>query len=154
VKEYGQVWLFANMLWKLSFQKSVERRDVKANPRPVFLWADEGHHFLHAEDSLFQSTCRSSRVASVLITQNLPNLDVALGGGDTGRAEAESLLANFGTLIFHCNTCQRTNEFAAGLIGRTLQTFANGSVSNQADDWPKAAMGLGRSEGADSDCWR
>jgi len=145
VKEYGQVGLFANMLWKLSFQKTIERRDMNGSPRSTFLWADEGHHFLHQEDSLFQSTCRSSRVASVLITQNIPNLDVALGGGDTGRAEAESLLANFGTLIFHCNTCQRTNEFAAGLIGRTLQTFANGSMSNQAGDWPMTALGLGSS---------
>ncbi len=145
VKEYGQIGLMANMLWKLSFQKSIERRDLTNDARPVFLWTDEGHHFLHQEDSLFQSTCRSSRVASVLITQNIPNLDVALGGGDTGRAEAESLLANFGTLIFHCNTCQRTNEFAAGLIGRTLQIFANGSISNQSDDWPMAALGMGNS---------
>lgn len=143
VKEYGQVGLFGNMLWKLSFQKSIERRDLARSARPVFLWADEGHHFLHDEDSLFQSTCRSSRVASVLITQNIPNLDVALGGGDTGRAEAESLLANFGTLVFHCNTCQRTNEFASGLIGRRLQTFINGNVTNQNEDWPMAALGLG-----------
>jgi len=143
VKEFGQVGLFANMIWKLSFQKSVERRNIQSSPRPVFLWADEGHHFLHNEDSLFQSTCRSSRVASVLITQNVPNIDVALGGGETGRAEAESLIANFGTLVFHCNTCQRTNELAAGLIGKSLRCFANGNMSHQVDDWPMATLGLG-----------
>lgn len=143
VKEYGQVGLFANMLWKISFQKSIERRDLSRSLRPVFLWMDEGHHFLHGEDSLFQSTCRSSRVASVLITQNLPNLDVALGGGETDRAEAESLIANFGTLVFHCNTCQRTNEFASGLIGRELKMYANGSMSSQTSDWASSAIGFG-----------
>lgn len=142
VKEFGQVGLIANMLWKMSFQKSIERRDVNQSSRPVALICDEGHHFLHNEDSLFASTCRSSRVAQVLITQNIPNLDVALGGGETGRAQAESLLANFGTLIFHCNTCSRTNEFASGLIGKRLHTFANGSISNPTDDWPMATLGF------------
>ena len=143
LKEYGQVGLLANVIWKISMQKSIERRDFCRSARPVFLWADEGHHYLHSEDSLFQSTCRSSRVASVLITQNIPNLDVALGGGDLGRAQAESLLANFGTLMFHCNTCGRTNEFASGLAGRTLQMFSSGNLSNSTADWPMAAIGMG-----------
>lgn len=145
VKHFGPVGLIANQIWKLSFQKSIERRDLRRNGRPVFLWADEGHHFLHKEDSLWQSTCRSSRVASVLITQNIPNLDVALGGGDTGRAQAESLIANFGTIIAHCNTCQRSNDLFAGMIGRSIRTFANGNMSQQVDDWPMTALGLGGS---------
>lgn len=144
IQEFGQVGLIANLVWKLAFQRSIERRAVTNDTRPVFLWADEGHFFLHEDDSLFQSTCRGARVASVLITQNIPNLDVALSGGDAGRAQAESLLANFGTLIFHCNTCSRTNEFASGLIGRTVQILANGHTSHQPEDWTMAALGLSR----------
>lgn len=156
IKEYGQMGLFANLFWKLSFQRSIERRDVRQSPRPVILWMDEGHYVLHHEDCQFQSTARGSRVITVLITQNIPNLDVALGGSDVGRAASESLIANFGTMIFHCNTCQRTNEFASGLIGRSVQVLANGNSSYQTDDWAMTALGFGgsgQSSGGFSEHW-
>jgi hypothetical protein len=142
LKEYGVTGLYANLLWKAAFQRSIERRNLHENPRPVFLWADEGHFLLQPEDSLFQSTCRSSRCASILITQNIANLDVALGSGDAGRAEAESLLSNFGTLVFHCNNCQRTNTLAAELIGRERALMASGSVNHATDDQLTALLGL------------
>ncbi|KAA0214958.1 MAG: hypothetical protein EDM82_08425 [Cyanobacteria bacterium CYA] len=142
LKEFGVTGLYANLLWKTAFQRSIERRDIRESPRPVFCWADEGHYLLHSEDSLFQSTCRGARCASILITQNIANLDAALGTGDAGRAEAESLLSNFGTLVFHCNTCQRTNTLAADLIGRERALMASGNVNRSADDEWSAVMGL------------
>lgn len=142
LKEYGVTGLYANLLWKAAFQRSIERRDLRESPRGVFLWADEGHFLLQPEDCLFQSTCRSARCASILITQNIANLDVALGSGDAGRAEAESLLSNFGTLIFHCNNCQRTNTLAAELIGRERTLMASGSVNHATDDEITALLGL------------
>lgn len=141
LKQWGAVGMLANMLWKTAFQRSIERRDVKKSPRPVFLWQDEGHYYLHKNDALFQTTCRGSRCASILITQNIQNLDAALGTGEAGRAEAESLLANFGTLVFHCNTCQRSNEFAARLIGEHRVLMANGSTSRDANDPWTGAFG-------------
>lgn len=142
LKAWGAVGLFANLLWKTSFQRAIERRDVRSSPRATFLWADEGHYFLHKGDSLFQTTCRSSRCASVLITQNIANLDAALGAGEAGRAEAESLLANFGTLVFHANTCQRTNSFASQLIGEERVMMASGNSNYDADDQWSASLGL------------
>lgn len=141
-KVWGPVGLFANLLWKTAFQRSIERRDIRVSPRPTFLFADEGHYLLHREDSLFQTTCRSARCASVLITQNIENLDAALGTGDAGKAEAESLLANFGTLIFHCNTCQRTNNFASQLLGVERVLMATGNSTYNADDQWSASLGL------------
>lgn len=142
LKEYGIPGLYANLLWKTAFQRSIERRNLRDSPRPVFLWADEGHFLLQPDDCLFQSTCRSSRCASVFITQNIANLDVALGSGDAGRATAESLLSNFGTLVFHCNNCQRTNTLAAELIGRERALMASGNVSHATEDQLTALLGL------------
>ena len=51
VKEFGEVGQFAQVLWKLAFQKSIERRDISDHTRPVFLWEDEGNI------SLPQTTC-------------------------------------------------------------------------------------------------
>ncbi|GIK15210.1 MAG: hypothetical protein BroJett003_01740 [Planctomycetota bacterium] len=142
LKTWGAVGLCANLLWKTAFQRSIERRDVRVSPRPVFLFADEGHYYLHRDDSLFQTTCRSSRCASILVTQNIANLDAALGTGDAGRAEAESLLANFGTLIFHCNTCQRTNALASQLCGEQRVLMASGNSTYDADSQWSGVLGL------------
>jgi hypothetical protein len=61
VKEYLEVGLFAQIIWKHAFMKSIERRDVRQSPRPVFLWQDEGQITLTSEDQLFLTTARSAR---------------------------------------------------------------------------------------------
>lgn len=145
MKEHGQVGQIANVLLKHCWQLAMERRNVSENPRPAFLFADEAQHFLVSGDMMFLTTCRSARVATVLATQNLPNVFAALGGGDKGRAEADSILGNLCTKIFHANTDPVTNEFAATVIGRTRQFFANGN-SSAPDDWVSQALGM-RPEG-------
>ncbi|MHC5542686.1 type IV secretory system conjugative DNA transfer family protein, partial [Singulisphaera rosea] len=134
VKEFSEVGLFAQVLWKYVFQRSIERRDSAANPRPVFYWADEAQNFVTSYDMQFQTTARSSRVATVLLSQNLSNFYAALGGGDRGKAEADSLLANLNTKIFHANGDPVTNEWASTLVGRTRQFFVNGGNSYQTVD--------------------
>ncbi len=54
-----------------------------------------------AYDMQFQTTCRSSRVATVYLTQNISNMYAALGGSDQGENQANSLFANLNTKIFH-----------------------------------------------------
>jgi hypothetical protein len=142
VKEHGVTGLIANVLLKHVWQLAMERRDISKNPRPVFLWMDEAQHFLVSTDQLFMTTARSSRVATVLLTQNLPTLYAAFGGGEKGKAEADSLLGNCCTKIFHSNTCPVTNEWAASIIGRTVHLHANGN-STASKDWVSAALGLG-----------
>jgi hypothetical protein len=142
VKEFGEVGQFAQVLWKYCFQRAIERRKPAAIPRPVFLWADEAQHFVTSYDMQFQTTCRAARVATVYLTQNVSNFYAALGGGDKARAESDSLFANLNTKLMHCNGDAVTNEWAARLIGRSLQCLASGNSSYDADDQWTAALGL------------
>lgn len=130
VKEFGEVGLFAQTLWKYAFCKSIERRDSTQSRRPVFLWADEAQNFLTSYDMRFATTCRAARVATVYLTQNISNFYAALGGNDRGRAEADSLFGNLCTKVFHANTDIPTNEWAATLVGKTRQFYASGSNSH------------------------
>lgn len=145
VKEFLEVGVFAQLLWKQAFQRFSERRNLAENRRPLFLWADEAHHWVTSQDALYQTTCRSARVATVLLTQNVGNFQAALGGSEKGKAEAASLFGNLNTKVFHSNGDPVTNEWASTIIGRTRQYFANGSSSQQADDWVLAAMGMNNS---------
>lgn len=134
VKEFAEVGQFAQVLWKYAFQRTIERRPGEADARPVFLWADEAQYFITSADHQFQTTCRSSRVATVLLTQNVSNVYAALGSADKGKTEAASLFANLNTKVLHANADPVTNEWAASLIGRSRQYLANGSSSYAPDD--------------------
>lgn len=140
VKEFGETGVIAQIIWKHIFQRAIERRDITEHTRPVFLWADEAQHFLTNYDASFATTCRSARVSMVYLTQNFNNIIAAMGGSEKGRAEAESLASNLNTKVFHANADTVTNEWASGLIGKTLQIFANGS-SQQQDD-PQTLLSL------------
>lgn len=150
VKEFGEVGQFAQVLFKYCFQRSIERRNVAESPRPVFLWADEAQHFITSYDMQFQTTCRAARVATVYLTQNVSNVYAALGGGDKGRAEADSLFANLNTKVFHANGDPITNEWAASLIGRSRQFLASGNSSYDNDYRWAAAVGLDWLDGGGS----
>ncbi len=135
LKEYGEVGLFGQVLWKYAFQKSIERRDVAASPRPVFLWADEAQFFVTSNDTSFQTTCRSALVATVMLTQNISNFYSALGGNEKGKAEVDSLFANLNTKVLHANGDPVTNDWAASIIGRSRQFFTNASSSYDPQNW-------------------
>ena len=81
-------------------------------------------------------------MATVLLTQNVGNFQAALGGSEKGKAEAASLFGNLNTKVFHSNGDPVTNEWASTIIGRTRQCFANGSTSQQSDDWLLASVGM------------
>lgn len=142
VKEFAEVGLFAQAIMKYAFQRSIERRTVGPDTRPVFLWADEAQHFLTSYDQQFQTTCRSARVATVLLSQNVSNFYAALGGTEKGRSEAASLFANCNTKIFHANADPVTNEWAATVVGKTLQQFANGNTSSSPEDQWGSVLGV------------
>lgn len=143
VREFGTVGRIAQVITKYAFQRSIERRDIGKSPRPVFWFADEAQNFVTSYDQQFQTTCRSARVATVLLTQNIANVEAALGGSDKGRAETMSLCGNLNTKVFHCNSDPQTNEFAANLIGRSRTLLASGNNSYGNEDWFNAATGLG-----------
>lgn len=141
VKEFGAVGQIAQVLWKVAFQRSIERRDVRRSPRPVFLFADEAQHFVTSQDQMFQTTCRASRVATVYLSQNVSNFYAALGKGEAGKAEADSLFGNLNTKILCANGDPVTNEWASSLIGRTKQVFVSGNTS-RSTDWTGSMLGL------------
>ncbi|MDX1968841.1 MAG: TraM recognition domain-containing protein [Planctomycetaceae bacterium] len=143
VKEFAEAGAFAAVLWKYCWQRAVERRDVVANPRPVFLFADEFQHFSVSYDQIFQTTARSSRAMTVYLTQNIPNLLAAFGGAQA-KAMTDSLVGNLNTKIWTCNGDPETNQWAASVIGRSRQLFMNSSKSQAGIDW-LALAGLAES---------
>lgn len=130
VKEFAEVGQFAGVLWKFVWQRVVERRDLSANDRPVFLFVDEFQHFLTSHDALFQTTARSSRVCTCYLTQNISNLLACLGG-DSAKAQVDSLLGNLATKIWHLNSDPVNNEWAATVVGRTRQLYMSMNATQQ-----------------------
>jgi hypothetical protein len=116
VKIYQKVGRDCQILFKYIWQRAMEKRDVKDNGWPVFLWADEAQNFLHEHDVDYQATARSSRIATVYISQNIPNYYACMGGT---RAEyrVKSFLGTLATKIFHANADIETNRYASELIG-------------------------------------
>jgi len=53
-----------------------------------------------------------------MLTQNISNYIIALGGGIQGKSVTDSLLALLSTKIFHANNDPITNEFAAEVVGK------------------------------------
>jgi len=94
----------------------MEKRDIAMNGRPVFLYADESQHFIHEYDAEYQATARSSRIATVYISQNIPNYHANMGGANS-EYKVKSFLGTLGTKIFHANADIETNKYASDLIG-------------------------------------
>lgn len=156
VKEYGEIGQIAQVIWKHAFQRHMERRNVEANPRPVVLWIDESQHTVTSGDAMWQTTARSSRVATVLLTQSLPVFESALGGDDKARAETAALFGNLSTKVLCGNSEARTNEWAATMIGRSKQLLLNSSHSYSQADWTSTVLGLplpGRGTAGLSEAW-
>ncbi len=116
VKTFHKVGRDCQILFKYIWQRAMERRKIEENDRPIFLWADEAQNFLHEHDSEYQATARSSRIATVYISQNLPNYFASMGG-HSSEYRVKSFLGTLGTKIFHANADSDSNLFASRLIG-------------------------------------
>lgn len=128
VKEYGEAGRFAQILFKTVWQRAVERRGDYGCP--VFIWADEAQFFVTKYDMLFQQTARSSRVASVYLTQSVVNFRASLDSSADSTSISDSLLGNLQTKIFHANACPISNEYAERLFGSDLQWTNSTSVGS------------------------
>lgn len=119
VKEYRELGVFSQVLWKLCWQRAVETR-TGSNLRPVFLFCDEYMNFCTPGDILYQSTARSARACTVAICQNISSLYSALGGHaeSLGRSLTNALLGNLTTKVFCNNDDAVTNKWAADMIGQ------------------------------------
>ncbi len=149
-QEWGPTGVLAQMIMKYLWMQAAQRREVTESTRPLFLWADECQYFLSAEDMKFQSTARSSRTATVLMTQNLPSFYSRIGG-QRPEHTINAMMGNLRTKIFHQNDCQTTNEWAANLIGKTSVWRAsfgeNSGWSQSYSDGTSYGISRGRSDG-------
>jgi hypothetical protein len=68
----------------------------------------------------------------VYLTQSLHSYYSMLKG-EAGRHQADALLSNFHHKLFHALGDVQTAEWAASLIGRSLQTFIGGSSQGEVD---------------------
>lgn len=116
VKHFHRVGTDAQIMFKYIWQKSMERRNVAGNGRPVFLWADESQHFIHEHDTEYQATARSSKIITTYLSQNLPNYYANMGGAKS-EYRVKAFLGTLGTKIFHANGDLDTNKYASELIG-------------------------------------
>lgn len=127
VKEFGEAGRAAQVVYKYMWQQAAERRNVKDNPLPVFLWTDEAQNFATEYDMQFQATARSSRACTVYLTQNLPNYYAEMGGAHS-KYRVDSLVGNLQTKIWHANSDPETNTHAADTIGKSWQVRSSSSV--------------------------
>jgi hypothetical protein len=126
IEDFGMEGRIMQGVIKYCFQKALLRRNLTEFTRPVFLAGDEYQHFLSSYDYQFLSIARSAGVAGVFATQNISNLYSILGAG--ARDQANSLLGNCATKIFHANTDVPTNEFASSVIGAEWMNMVSTSM--------------------------
>ena len=132
VKQWNEVGLYSQLIFKLIWQQAIERRRVTDDTFPAFLWVDESQTFISGKDQEFMTTCRSARACVVYLSQNIPNYISALG--EAARSRVDSLLGNFQTKIFHQNAEPITNRWASDLIGRAetmSMSYSGGSSQSE-----------------------
>jgi hypothetical protein len=147
VKEFGDAGRAAQVVYKYLWQQAAERRNVKEDPRPIFLWVDEAQNFATEYDMQFQATARSSRACTVYLTQNLPNYYAEMGG-EHSKYRVDSLVGNLQTKIWHANSDPSTNEHAAETIGKSWHKRQSSGQSMGADSFN---LSSGESESFDYD---
>jgi type IV secretory pathway TraG/TraD family ATPase VirD4 len=128
VKVYGAAGAMLQAAFKHVWQLAAEQRDVKTNPRPTLFFADEFHELLTETDTQFFATARSSRICSVVLSQNLSNYYAAVGG-ESGKHRVEGLLGNIGLKVFHANGHAETNKWASSLFAKDWQVRTNFSAN-------------------------
>lgn len=141
VKEFLEAGIMAQCVFKQMFQQAVERRNTNKNPLPVFIWCDEAQYFVNPYDQVFLTTARSSRTATVFLSQNISNYFAVMGSGSDAKARVDSLMGNLCTKIFHANSDSETNEYASKLIGNDLmglktatENYSSFTLMNQYTD--------------------
>ena len=107
----------------------------------MFLFVDEAQHFFVKYDQQFAATARSSRAATIYLTQNISNILAAFGGSDA-KALTDSILGNMSTKILCANSDPISNEWAASVGGRSKQLFLSAGQSRDSFD-PLDMIGLG-----------
>jgi len=132
--EWGDMGLLVAAAWKYLTEKAVLRRHADADSNIVTIWCDEAAQFVNSFDSHFITQCRSHKGCLVFLTQSLHSYYGALKG-DGGKTQAEALLTNFSTRIFHAIGDVKTAEWAQGMVGKHRETFIGTSMAPMENIW-------------------
>lgn len=87
---------------------------------------------MHEYDAEYQATARSSRIATVYISQNLPNYYVNMGGSNSEHT-VKSFLGTLATKFFHSNGDIVTNNYASDLIGEAYSEEVSRTTTKIGD---------------------
>ncbi|QEL18775.1 type IV secretory system conjugative DNA transfer family protein [Limnoglobus roseus] len=131
----GDLGLFVGGGFKYLTQRLILKRKAEGNDPPHVIWADEAQTRVTSYDSHYLAQCRSHRGCMIYLSQSIHSYYSALGG-EKGKHQADALLTNFAAgKVFHALGDVQTAEWAAGMIGKSLQTFVGGSMAPQEEPW-------------------
>lgn len=144
VQEFHELGRICQGIFKYMFQRAILRRDAEQDPRPVFLFCDESQNFISSYDYQYQAVARSARACTVYMTQNISNYYSVLGA--QGKAQADALLGNFQTSIFHAQADHNTNTYAADKIAQAWTTSYSFNSGTGSANQPQGSMSAGGSD--------
>lgn len=130
--EWGDMGALIAAGWKYLVQRRVLRRKTKDDEHVVVIWADEYAQFVNSYDAHYLAQCRSHMGCMVVLTQSLHSYYMSMKG-ETGRHQADALLTNFSTKVFHALGDVQTAEWASGLIGKGREVFVGTSMAPAED---------------------
>jgi hypothetical protein len=140
---------FFQIIFKVLTQRATLRRNLSGDPLPVVIWADEAQFFIVPDlDVMTQTVARQSRLISVVLTQNLPMLYAAMGGGEKAKQETDGWLSNHMTKILCANADKETDEYFSELLGHSRHLFMNGHTDQGPYDFMSDFFGAGGSKGS------
>jgi hypothetical protein len=127
----GATHAFISTGWQYLTQLAIlKRKATEASPFCV-IWCDEAHQTVTSYDSSFIAQCRSHKGCLLYLTQSVSSFYSAMKG-ETGRHQADALLANFSHAIVHaCDPV--TAKWASAKLGREKEILCSGGFSPQAD---------------------
>lgn len=126
--EYGDSGAVVAAGWKYLTERRIIRRREGGDHNPVTIWCDEAQQFVNSNDALFITQCRSYGGCLVFLAQSLHSFYAALKG-DAGKKQADALLTNFSTRIFHAVGDEMTAKWASGMLGMELQGMVSVTAS-------------------------
>lgn len=117
---------FLQIMFKLITQRAVLRR--AGWDRPVLVWMDDAQLFLTEEDVEVQTVARQSGLINFLITQSIPVMQEAFGGGPRAEQQVNAILGQMQTKFICQQGCPVSNEAMSRLLGTSRQTLMSGSA--------------------------
>lgn len=130
--EWGDSGALVAAGWKYLVQRRVLRRPAKDAGGVVVIWADEYAQFVSSYDAHYLAQCRSHKGCMVVLTQSLHSYYMSLKG-EAGKHQADALLTNFATKVFHALGDVQTAEWASNLIGKGREVFVGTSLAPVED---------------------